>query len=53
MVTRPLEITSLTKVFDTPTGPHVAVKDFSVLIHPGDSNAAGIADLYEKYATAK
>ena len=36
MVTRPLEITSLTKVFDTPTGPHVAVKDFSVLIQPGE-----------------
>src|SRR5258708_4402155 len=36
MVERPLEITSLTKVFDTPTGPHVAVKDFSVLIHPGE-----------------
>src|SRR5438046_7542956 len=36
MVTRPLEITSLTKVFDTPTGLHVAVKGFSVLIQPGE-----------------
>jgi hypothetical protein len=26
---------------------------FRVVIHPGDSNAAGIGDLYEKYANAK
>ncbi len=33
---RPLEITSLTKVFPTPSGPHVAVKDFRALIQPGE-----------------
>jgi nitrate/nitrite transport system ATP-binding protein len=33
---RPLEITSLTKVFQTPAGPHVAVKDFRVQIEPGE-----------------
>jgi nitrate ABC transporter ATP-binding subunit len=33
---RPLEITSLTKVFPTPTGQHVAVKDFRALIQPGE-----------------
>ena len=31
---RPLEITSLTKTFATPAGPHVAVKDFSALVQP-------------------
>ena len=35
MVIRPLEITSLTKVFDTPTGKQTPVKDFSVRIQPG------------------
>jgi nitrate/nitrite transport system ATP-binding protein len=35
MIERPLEITSLTKTFETPSGPHVAVKDFSVLIPHG------------------
>ena len=34
----PLEITGLTKVFDTPTGPFVAVKDVNALIK--DSEAA-------------
>ncbi len=33
---RPLEITSLTKVFETPEGKHVAVKDFHVRIRPGE-----------------
>jgi nitrate/nitrite transport system ATP-binding protein len=33
---RPLEITSLKKVFSTPTGPYVAVKDFNALIAPGE-----------------
>jgi nitrate/nitrite transport system ATP-binding protein len=33
---RPLEITSLTKVFDTPTGPLAVVKDFDVRIAPGE-----------------
>jgi nitrate ABC transporter ATP-binding subunit len=33
---RPLEITSLTKVFDTPTGPLAVVKDFDVRIQPGE-----------------
>src|SRR5712692_1625372 len=33
---RPLEITSLTKVFATPAGPHVAVKDFRAVIQPGE-----------------
>ena len=35
-MTRPLEITSLTKIFPTPTGPYVAIKDFSVRIEPGE-----------------
>jgi nitrate ABC transporter ATP-binding subunit len=35
-VIRPLEVTSLTKVFPTPAGPHVAVKDFSAIIEPGE-----------------
>ena len=35
-VSRPLEITSLTKVFDTPTGPLAVVKDFDVRIQPGE-----------------
>ena len=34
-MTRPLEITSLSKVFPTPGGPYVAIKDFSVNIEPG------------------
>ena len=33
---RLLEITSLTKVFTTPAGPHVAVKDFRAVIQPGE-----------------
>ncbi|HXJ39366.1 MAG TPA: ABC transporter ATP-binding protein [Bryobacteraceae bacterium] len=33
---RPLLISSLTKSFPTPTGPHVAVKDFDVRIEPGE-----------------
>jgi nitrate/nitrite transport system ATP-binding protein len=33
---RPLEITSLTKVFDTPTGPMTVVKDFDIRIQPGE-----------------
>ena len=33
---RPLEISSLTKVFDTATGPHVVVKNFSARIAPGE-----------------
>lgn len=36
MVSRPLEITSLSKSFDTPAGRYTAVKDFSTLIHPGE-----------------
>src|SRR5437867_2793329 len=35
-MTRPLEITSLSKTFPTPTGPYVAIKDFSVKIEPGE-----------------
>ena len=35
-MSRPLEITSLTKIFQTPAGPHVAVKDFKALIQPGE-----------------
>jgi nitrate ABC transporter ATP-binding subunit len=31
-----LEISSLTKVFDTPTGPYVAVKDFRAKFEPGE-----------------
>jgi nitrate ABC transporter ATP-binding subunit len=33
---RPLEITSLSKSFPTPTGPYLAVKDFSMKIAPGE-----------------
>src|SRR5260370_829324 len=33
---RPLEIASLPKVFTTPAGPHVAVKDFRAVIQPGE-----------------
>jgi nitrate/nitrite transport system ATP-binding protein len=33
---RPLEVTSLTKVFQTPSGPHIAVKDFRAVIQPGE-----------------
>jgi nitrate/nitrite transport system ATP-binding protein len=36
MLERPLEISSLTKVFDTDSGPHVAVKDFTARIAPGE-----------------
>jgi nitrate ABC transporter ATP-binding subunit len=36
MLERPLEISALTKVFDTPTGPHVAVKNFDARIAPGE-----------------
>jgi len=36
MMQRPLEITSLTKSFSTPTGPYVAVKDFCAVIQPGE-----------------
>lgn len=32
----PLELTGLTKVFDTPAGPHVAVKDVNVTVRPGE-----------------
>ena len=32
----PLELTGLTKVFDTPAGPHVAVKDVNVQVRPGE-----------------
>lgn len=31
-----LEISSLTKVFETPTGPYVAVKDFRARFEPGE-----------------
>jgi len=31
----PLEITGLTKVFDTPSGPFVAVKDVNAVIEQG------------------
>ncbi len=31
-----MEISSLTKVFDTPTGPYVAVKDFQATFEPGE-----------------
>ncbi|MDX1981544.1 MAG: ABC transporter ATP-binding protein [Bryobacteraceae bacterium] len=33
---RPLEITSLTKVFETPSGAHTVVKDFTARIAPGE-----------------
>lgn len=36
MVQRPLEISSLSKTFDTPTGPHTVVKDFNVKVQPGE-----------------
>ncbi len=36
MIARPLEITSLTKVFATEGGSHVAVKDFRAFIQPGE-----------------
>ncbi len=32
----PLELTGLTKVFQTPTGPFIAVKDVNVPIHDGE-----------------
>ena len=31
-----LDITGLTKVFDTPAGPYVAVKDVDVKLHEGE-----------------
>ena len=36
MVNRPLEITSLSKSFDTPAGRYTAVKDFGAMIEPGE-----------------
>src|SRR5438067_1570451 len=36
MTQRPLEISSLTKTFRTPAGPHVVVKDFRARIEPGE-----------------
>lgn len=36
MLQRPLEISSLTKIFPTPTGPHTAVKNFNAQITPGE-----------------
>src|SRR6266536_512239 len=36
MLDRPLEITSLTKVFPGASGQHVAVKDFSAVVQPGE-----------------
>jgi nitrate ABC transporter ATP-binding subunit len=33
---RPLEITNLTKIFSTPSGPFVAIKDFDAKIEPGE-----------------
>ena len=36
MLDRPLEITSLTKVFPGAAGQHVAVKDFRAVIQPGE-----------------
>src|SRR2546423_2297396 len=36
MLQRPLEISSLTKVFPTPTGPHTVVKGFTAKIAPGE-----------------
>ena len=35
-LSRPLEISALTKVFSTPTGPYVAVKNFDAKIAPGE-----------------
>ena len=34
----PLELTGLTKVFDTPTGPFVAVKDVNARSRPASSS---------------
>jgi len=36
MMQHPLDITSLTKEFATPTGPYIAVKDFCAVIQPGE-----------------
>ena len=36
MNARPLEITSLTKVFDTPSGPMTVVKNFDTRIRAGE-----------------
>jgi nitrate/nitrite transport system ATP-binding protein len=36
MSVRPLEITSLTKSFETPSGTYTAVKDFNTRIQPGE-----------------
>jgi nitrate ABC transporter ATP-binding subunit len=36
MNARPLEISSLTKTFMTPTGPNTAVKDFRAQVQPGE-----------------
>jgi nitrate ABC transporter ATP-binding subunit len=36
MLIPPLELTGLTKVFPTPSGPYVAVKDVNVQVHPGE-----------------
>ena len=36
MLQRPLEISPLTKVFPTPTGPHIAVKGFTAHIKQGE-----------------
>lgn len=36
MKQRPLEITSLSKTFETPAGPQTVVKNFSALIQPGE-----------------
>jgi nitrate ABC transporter ATP-binding subunit len=36
MLIPPLELTGLTKVFDTPSGPYVAVKDVNVEVLPGE-----------------
>ena len=33
---RPLIITSLTKTFETASGPHIAVKDFDATVQPGE-----------------
>ena len=36
MLIPPLELTGLTKVFDTPSGPYVAVKDVNAQVLPGE-----------------
>jgi nitrate ABC transporter ATP-binding subunit len=36
MLSPPLELTGLTKVFPTPSGPFVAVKDVNVQVQPGE-----------------